>query len=227
VDTPDRAHRTAAGPHRPQDADLGHIVIDHHQETTLRWVLEPTDHSLKTARAAGFRTRAGFADHWMCQHGQDWPPTIEELCARCAGEAVLPDGDVCPDCDLGTIDQPADLDDDTVLTEFAPHANTRVHVVHFHPVADDRPRFLSLAARPAATTPATPSAPTHSRPAPPSRTTSRSSSAAPPRSATRSSGASAGEHGRDRRLETAGRRMSVRAGTVESRSPPVRTKPTS
>lgn len=127
---------------------IGHITIDAHQETTLRWVLEQTDHSLKTARAAGFKTRAGFADHWMCQQDLDWPPTVEELCGRCAGEATLPDGTECPDCDLGTTDQPADLDDDTVLREFQAHATSRVHVVHFHPVADDRPRFLSLAARP-------------------------------------------------------------------------------
>jgi hypothetical protein len=127
---------------------IGHIVIDAHQETTLAWVLEQTDDSLKTARAAGFKTRAGFADHWLCQYQRDWPPTVEEICGKCNGEAVLPDGDICPDCTLGTIDAPADIDDQDVLTEFAPHANSCVHIVHFHPVADDRPRFLSMASRP-------------------------------------------------------------------------------
>jgi hypothetical protein len=127
---------------------VGHIVITAHAQGTMRWLLKATDDALRMARAAGFKTRAGLADHWLCNHDPDWPPTVEELCTRCAGEAVLPDGEECPACELGTVDVPVDLDDADVFDRFETHADTKVWVVHFHPVADDRPRFLSLASRP-------------------------------------------------------------------------------
>lgn len=127
---------------------IGHIQITTHTQGTLTWLLEPTEEALRLARAAGFKTRASMADHWMCQHDRDWPPTIEELCPRCEGEAVLPDGEDCPNCELGVIDIPADVDDKDVLARFEAFADTSVYIVRFQPINDERPRFLSRAARP-------------------------------------------------------------------------------
>lgn len=126
-----------------------HIIITNTRETDLRWLLEPTDDTLKLVRAAGFKTRAELANHWMTQHDRDWPPLEEALCDQCEGFGEK-DGEPCdnPECDLGVVFIPATIPDEGVLLRFEAFADTRVHLVHFGVDGSEATEYLSPAGRP-------------------------------------------------------------------------------
>lgn len=128
---------------------FGHVLITSHEQTTLTWVLQQTPEALKTARAAGYRTRALFANDWMTRHDPDWPPLVEELCPACDGFGEV-DGEPCDntECDLGVVMVPAMVEDDMVLERFKTFATTTVHAVHFQPDTTEHPRLLSPTGRP-------------------------------------------------------------------------------
>lgn len=118
-------------------------------------------------RAEGFKTRAQFADFWMCIYDRAWPPVEpchacdgagDADCDRCyqrdpaTGELVgdhAPGCSKCGACD-GSGEQLADVNDDQVLARFEQHhACTLVWVITFR--LADVGRYLTPAARPAGT----------------------------------------------------------------------------
>lgn len=129
--------------------DSAYVEITAAEKTTMRWVLDPTPHTIKLARAAGFKTRAELADSWMRHHDRHWPRLEAALCPKCNGWGSVND-EPCEHegCDVGEVMVPATVEDSEILLRFEGFADTNVYAVTFHAIADDRPRFLSRAARP-------------------------------------------------------------------------------
>lgn len=95
-----------------------------------------------TARALGFRTQAEMAADWMDRHDDHWPLLEEALCDRCDGHAQV-DNEVCPDCEIGVIEVPAQLPDEQTLRIFrTKHGDKPVWLVTFELPAE-LPRYLA------------------------------------------------------------------------------------
>jgi hypothetical protein len=148
--TPLRRREDDKTKHEPVAALCDIRIISHHT-MLLAELTDETPGMLELVRAAGEKTRAGFAHEWMRHYDQrhGWPPLTEALCPRCDGHAIIKDGAECPDCDTGVILVEERPDDTTILAMFKRrHGHRLVHVVRFEIDQTIQPRFLSPSSRP-------------------------------------------------------------------------------
>lgn len=95
------------------------------------------------ARQLGYRIRADLAADWLDRHDPSWPVMEEALCETCDGHAETPDGDDCPDCEIGVVEEPKKLTEDQTLELFRQRVGNRsVWVVAFA-IPDEIPRMLA------------------------------------------------------------------------------------
>lgn len=142
---------------------IADIVIGPSRKIHLADLLEDDTDTLALVRATGCKTRTELAREWMRHTDKNWPPTVEDLCTRCAGHNTMtvewtnPITNVtyvttmdCPHCDeVGTVRVPSFPTGHEILKRFRrKYGHRQVYLVHFALDGVEHHRLLSPAGRP-------------------------------------------------------------------------------